>query len=401
MKVAVVGGGIGGLAAANALLQRGIEVRVYERAGHLGEIGAGVFITPNSLRLLARMGLGDALARASAHIGDQSHYYRPDGAPITSIRTTDSAGATRVCGMHRADLISVLAAGLPRDVVHTGHDCTHVEQTRDSARLRFTNDEVAEADVVVAADGIHSTLLPFVTEPSQPVYSGSIAYRGLLPATAVPDWPNDRWEMWLGEGKHFLVFPVRAGTMLNYVGFVPRKHEVEESWSAPGDTGELAASFAGWDPRLLRLAGNVRETFWWGLYDRAPLQRWTRGRLALLGDAAHPMLPHLGQGANQAIEDAVTLAICLSGSRTDAIPDSLHTYESIRRDRTGTVQQGSRANGARYDSAYDDLAQRDAELAAAVEFRAWLYDYDAEAVATQISARSDPRPVSPSEGSAQ
>lgn len=386
MNVAVVGGGIGGLAAANALLRRGIEVDVYEQADQLGEIGAGVFITPNSLRLLARMGLADAITSVGAHIGDHSHYYRTDGSPVAPVRTTDSAGRTRVCGMHRADLISVLARGLPSGALHAGHECVHVEQSPGCARLRFANGSAVEADVVVAADGIHSTLLPFVTEPSRPVYSGSIAYRGLLPAAAMPDWPTDRWEMWLGEGKHFLVFPVRAATMLNYVGFVPRAHEVEESWSAPGDPAELAASFAGWDPRVERLLAQVDRTFWWGLYDRAPLQRWVGGRVALLGDAAHPMLPHLGQGANQAIEDAATLAVCLDAVCLDAggpgaVTEALHRYETVRRERTGTLQHGSRANGARYDSAYDDLARRDAELAAAVDFRAWIYDYDAEAVA--------------------
>jgi salicylate hydroxylase len=387
VKVAVVGGGIGGLAAANALVRRGLDVSLFERAERLGEVGAGVFVTPNSLRLLARMGLGEAIGRAGARIADGSCYYRMDGAPVTTIRTTDSAGATRVCGMHRADLISVLAAGLPAGVVHTGHGCVHFEQTADVARLGFANGAVAEADVVIAADGIHSTLLRYVVEPMQPVYSGSVAYRGLLPARDVPGWPSDRWEMWLGAGKHFLVFPVRGAALLNYVGFVPREHQIAESWSALGDPAELAASFAGWAPDVERLLAAVRQTFWWGLYDRAPLRRWTRGRLALLGDAAHPMLPHLGQGANQAIEDAVTLAVLLESADPPGVEAALRGYETVRRGRTDTVQQGSRVNGDRYDSAYDDLAKRDAELAAARDFRAWLYDYDAEAAA--VRARSE------------
>ena len=158
---------------------------------------------------------------------------------------------------------------------------------------------------MVAADGIHSELRPYVFPPSKPVFHGTVSYRGLVGCERLPDWPMDRWQMWAGPSKHFLVFPVRHGAMVNYVGFVPTDEEMKESWSAPGDPAVLRREFEGWDPRIGDVLRQVDKTFRWALYDREPLGTWTEGRLTLLGDAAHPMLPHLGQGANQSIEDGM------------------------------------------------------------------------------------------------
>ncbi|MFC7406452.1 FAD-dependent monooxygenase [Georgenia alba] len=377
LRVAVVGGGLGGLAAANALAARGIEVSVYEQAPALGEVGAGVQLAPNGARQLRRWGLWDAVVRAGAHLGAGSRYHRQDGTPVAPVVTADSSGWGALFGMHRADLVDILAANLPDGTVRTGHRCTGIEQDDDGARLTFAGGPTAEADVVVAADGIHSTLQHHVVPPSEPVFSGSIAYRGLVPHAQVPDWPTDRFLLWMGEGKHVLVFPVRGGEMVNYVGFVPTGEQQRESWSAQGDPDALRAAFAGWDPAVERLLAQVTSCFWWGLYDREPLPRWTAGRLTLLGDAAHPMLPHLGQGVNQAIEDAATLAVLLDGTDPATAPAALRAYERLRRERTSAVQAGARANGLRYDSGYDDLAVRDAELAATAELRRWIYDHDA------------------------
>jgi salicylate hydroxylase len=182
--------------------------------------------------------------------------------------------------------------------------------------------------------------------------------------------------MWLGKGRHFLVFPVRAGRLLNYVGFVPTDEEMKESWSAPGDPEILRREFAGWDPRIDQVLSNVQTTFRWALYDREPLPVWTRDRLSLLGDAAHPMLPHLGQGANQSIEDGMALATILAGADNATAPRALLAYEQLRRERVAQVQRGARESGLRYDSANSDLGVRDAEIAAHATFRRRLYDYD-------------------------
>jgi salicylate hydroxylase len=376
IRVAVVGGGIGGLGAALALHRRGIHVDVHEQAPALGEIGAGVFLTPNSIRQFQRLGVAEAIERYGARIGEGSQYYRHDGTPVAPILTTDSSGWNAVFGMHRADLVAILAGELPPESLHTGHRAVASEQDASSARVTFDNGVVTEADVVVAADGLHSALQRYVADPVRPVHSGSVAYRGLVPRERVPDWPTNQSRLWMGEGKHFLVYPVRRGELVNYVGFVPTDEAMRESWSAPGDPTVLAAEFAGWDPRVEGLLAQVEHTFRWGLYDREPLPTWTRGRLTLLGDAAHPMLPHVGQGANQAIEDGMALAAALSGAQRGDETAALAGYEQLRRNRTSEIQRGARANGRRYDSAYDDLAVRDAEIAASVRFRRWLYDYD-------------------------
>ncbi|WP_216354274.1 FAD-dependent monooxygenase [Gordonia sp. i37] len=389
LRVAVIGGGIGGMAAAGALLARGLDVEVYEQAPKLAEVGAGVLITPNSLRFLERIGLGPALAEVGARISDGSTYYRADGSVVAPILTSDSQGWNGMYGMHRADLLDALVESFPAQRIHADYRCVGFTQDESGAHVEFANGERAHADVVIGADGINSTLQRYVVEPSTPVNSGSIAYRGLIPAQRLPEWKQAASQLWMGDRKHFLVYPVRRGELINYVAFVPSTRELAESWSAPGDPDELRRSFEGWDPVVTGLLERVETTHWWGLYDREPLTEWTSGRLALLGDAAHPMLPHLGQGANQSIEDAAALGVFLDGcgpAHADIV-DALAGYAQVRRPRTGEVQAGARANGRRYDSEYPDLTTRDSEIVDSVTFRRWLYDFDAEAVAAAARER--------------
>jgi salicylate hydroxylase len=374
------------LFAANALIAHGLRVSVFEQAPALGEIGAGVFLTPNSVRQLTRVGLGPAVEKWGARVGVNSRYFRHDGTPIAPVQVTDSSGWNATFGMHRADLVEILAKALPAEVVHTGHRCTAFEQDGDPARVSFSNGAAIEADVIIAADGIHSDLRPYVFPLSHPVFSGSVAYRGVLAHERIADWPTDSWLMWLGKAKHFLTFPLRAGQLINYVGFVQADEEMKESWSAPGDPDVLRREFAGWDPRIESLLQQVEMTFRWALYDREPLPTWTRGRLTLLGDAAHPMLPHLGQGANQSIEDGMALATILKRADRTTAPAALLAYERLRRERVAQVQRGARENGLRYDSLYSDLEVRDAEIAAHAAFRKRLYDHDVVPEAQAVAA---------------
>jgi salicylate hydroxylase len=376
LHIVVIGGGIGGLFAAHALLAHGLEVSLYEQAPALGEVGAGVYITPNAVRQMERVGLGEAVEKWGARVGRRSHYFRHDGTPIAPVQVSDASGWNANFGMHRADLVEFLAAGLPAGVVHCGHRAIGFEQANEVARVRFANGASVAADVVVGADGIHSELRPHVFPPSQPVFHGTLSYRGLVPRERLPDWPMDRWQMWAGPAKHFLVFPVRHGEMVNYVGFVPADQEMKESWSAPGDPGVLRREFEGWDPRVGQVLEQVDRCFRWALYDREPLPCWTKGRLTLLGDAAHPMLPHLGQGANQSVEDGMALATILARVDRAQVPAALLAYERLRRERVAEVQLGARQHGLRVDSKVSDLALRDAELAAHAQFRAQLYSYD-------------------------
>lgn len=375
-RVVIVGGGIAGLFAANALVARDVPVTVHEQASALGEVGAGVFLTPNSVRQLQRVGLGPDVEQRGARVGHGSRFHHWDGTDIAGVQVTDSSGWNAVFGMHRADLVAMLASQLPDGVVHTDHRCTGLTQDDGGARVSFADGAVVEGDLVIGADGIHSALRHHVVPPSEPVFSGSVAYRGLVPHELVPDWPTDAWHMWLGPGRHFLAFPVRGGELINYVGFVPADEKMRESWSAPGYPDQLRREFAGWDSRIGSLLRHVRMTLRWGLYDREPLPRWTEGRLTLLGDAAHPMLPHLGQGANQAVEDGMALAVILARTDRDTAPAGLLAYDRLRRERVALVQRGARENGLRYDSADADLSVRDAELSAHVTYRKWLYDHD-------------------------
>jgi salicylate hydroxylase len=336
--------------------------------------------------MLRRLGFGDDIARWGARWTDPQ-FRQSDGTLIAPWWPADAGDRIEIFGIHRADLLEMLLTRLPATVVNVDHKCIGFEQDDEQAVVFFANGTRAEADVVVGADGIHSTLQQYVTEPSPPLPSGSMAYRGVISAASV-SWPPGTMRNWLGPRKHFLVFPVRANQLVNYVGFVPTDMLRAESWSAPGDPATLAHEFAGWDPLVEAIIAQVDTTFWWGLYDREPLSTWTRGRLTLLGDAAHPMLPHVGQGANQAIEDGVALATVLSNVDRQTAPYALQMYERVRRERTTRVQGSSRTNGGHYDASSDDLSLRNRQLSNQARDRAWMWDFDAEAEAVAAMART-------------
>ena len=380
MKVAIIGAGIGGLATARALTSKGLEVKVYEQARQLGEVGAGVALGANSIRLLDRLGLQEQLAA----YGPRWTQWRFSDAGGRMLTEQEMNG--RVLGMYRPNLIDMLVDGLPQGTVSTGRRSVSFRQDDDRAVVSFADGDDVEVDLVVAADGIHSALQHHVVQTSDPVFSGSVAYRGVLPADRVPHYPATVSTMWMGEGKHFLVFTLRGGTLINFVGFVPSDDEMRESWSLPGDPATLAREFSGWDPMVQDIIAHVDTTFRWGLYDREPLSRWGNGRLTLLGDAAHPMLPHMGQGANQAIEDAVALAAVLDGVDGAGIPDALGRYECVRRERAAQVQRNSRNGGLVYDSG--DSPERDEKLRGTVADLLWSLDYDVDAEVTSFLAEA-------------
>jgi salicylate hydroxylase len=349
MRVLVVGGGIGGLSAALALRAVGATVRVYEQAAELGEIGAGVGLSHNSMRVLQRLGVSDSVTRRAAPINEW--WMLAPGGSVVSHQVAGRDGPVSSFGIYRPDLVAELAARLPQGVLRTGHRCVAFRQDNRHAVVTFDNGVSVEADVVIGADGIHSALQGYVVEPRPPVFSGVVAYRGVLAAARVPGWPwPHAFVNWVGQGKHVLVFPVRGGELLNYVGFLSADEQMRESRSAPGDPAVLATEFGDWDPWLSRLLSQIDTTLRWGLYDRDPLPRWTNGRLTLLGDAAHAMLPHMGQGANQAIEDGMALATLMRGTDAADVTETLIRYQRLRHDHTARVQQGSRANGMRMDS---------------------------------------------------
>ncbi len=379
LRVAVVGGGIGGLATALAFHRRGIEVRCFEQADALSEVGAGLMLAPNGVRVLRYLGVGDAVDRLGSPIMEMI-ISGADGTEVARVDRGAPGGSERHLGIHRADLFELLASELPDDIVVVGHRCTEFEQDARRATVRFANGASYDADVVIAADGIHSFLQRYVVVPAKPVHSGTTAYRGTLLSKDV-DWPPERFQIWMGLGKHFIAYPLRAGELVNYVGFVTTAAEAKESWSARGDLRDLAAAFAGWDETVARIISRIEEVFAWGLYDREPLSRWTAGRLALLGDAAHPMLPHAGQGANQALEDAVTVAALVARGDGAAVPRALEHYANLRRPRTAEIQRNSRSNGNRFDSDAGLSEERDNSASSRPDGTGWIDDHDAVAYA--------------------
>jgi salicylate hydroxylase len=392
-RVAVVGGGIGGLAAAAFLRRAGLEATVYEQTPGLGEVGAGLIVAPNAARLLRRLPSGVTLQQVGVVLEAGWEFRRwADGTVLFAQRLGEDCArryGEYTWTAHRADLLEVLRSAVGDEAIELGRRCTGVTQDHGGATLTFAAGEPVRADVVVGADGIHSVLRGQVTTASVPRESGLCAWRSLVPAAAAPAFARRPVQvLWLGHRHHLVHYPVSAGRVVNIVAFSPARPGEVESWSAAGRPEDLAAEFAGWDPRLGRLIAAAERVGRWSVLDRAPLPRWVNGRVALLGDAAHPMLPFFAQGAGQAIEDAAALAACLTAEPGDP-GRALARYERIRAPRATLVQEASRGRIAHHHLA-DGPEQRARDAAFAAEdplsHNHWIYAYDAEQAArTELS----------------
>jgi len=388
LRIAIIGGGIGGLTAALALRARGLDVTVFEQAEVLREIGAGVSIHPNAARLLRRVGLEDQLQKIGSPIGgivlrtSRGEPIATPAGPATPAFTRNDQGYN-----HRADFLNLLFDALPRGTVTLGHRCIQLSEEADRVRLSFANGASAEADLVIGADGIRSAVQREIGLQSRPSSEGIMAYRGLIPADRL-SWASDLKDpaLWLGPGRSFLLYPVARGRLINMVAFVPTDTDSEESWSAPGDLKALAAEYAGWDKPVQDTINALDETFRWGIYDRAPLPYWSTKRITLMGDAAHPMVPHVGQGAGQSIEDGFTLAVLLQGCTASEVADRLNLYETIRRERTSKVQALARAAGKLYRSEHDDPSEKAKRLREWMAQGKWVFEHDAEKAAADALA---------------
>ncbi|WP_329080443.1 FAD-dependent monooxygenase [Streptosporangium sp. NBC_01469] len=390
MKIAIVGGGLGGLATALLLRQAGVEAVVYEQTAELREVGAGIVVGPNMVRPLVRAGLGERLASFAVPLEAAWEFRRwEDGRVLSSQLMGEECRrlyGTDCYVAHRADLLDMLLSALPADAVRTDRRLELLEQDREEVELTFTDSKGVKrtvvADAVIGADGIHSAVRPAIVDEEPPRFSGLCAYRCLVDADRAPELALRRVQtLWLGPGRHFVHYPIRDRKLINIVAIVPAGEWRVESWTADGRIEDLAREFETWDPRLGRLVAAATETKRWALYDRAPLERWTSGRVALLGDAAHSMLPFLGQGAAQAIEDAVVLTGCLRDATGETVAKALARYEEIRRPRASRVQLVSRGREVQ-NHLPDGPAQleRDAALAVGDPLRqsAWLYGHDPE-----------------------
>ena len=382
LRIAIVGGGIGGLTAALALRARGLNVTVFEQADELREIGAGMSIHPNAALLLQRIGLTDRMKTIGTPIAGLLLRTSLGERIDTSARPSFSVQSYNV---HRAEFLKLLADAQPDGAVHLDHRLSQARETNGRVQLTFAHGATAEADLVIGADGIHSVVQREIGLKTYPSSEGIMAYRGLIPSERL-SWARDiggKMSMWLGKGRSFLCYPVSSGRLINMVAFLPTNLEPEESWTAPGDLKALAAEHAGWDDPVLETIGALDQTFRWGIYDRPPLPYWSTGRMTLLGDAAHPMVPHLGQGAAQAIEDGFSLAVVLEGAKRQDVPRRLKAYERLRLERTSQIQTMARDTGRFFRGEYEDVAERDRLMAKWIAATGWIRGHDAEKTAQE------------------
>ena len=349
MKILISGGGIGGLTAALCFLHHGAEVAVLERAPKLGEVGAGIQIPPNAMKVFAALGLDAALAETAFRpLAIEARMGR-SGRELFNIPLAEHAvkrwGAPYL-HIHRTDYIAVLAAALRAqspDALQLGSEVTDYSQTEDTVEVQLADGRRISGDALIGADGIHSPVREQMLGAEKPIFTGNIAWRAVVPMAALgAHAPRPTACVWMGPGKHCVTYRLRRGTLANFVGVVERDDWTTESWTERGTREEALADFADWHPTITRLLGEADRLYRWALFDRAPLPRWVDGRVALLGDAAHPMLPFMAQGAAMAVEDAWVVAREMTQKTSPA--RGLEAYQHLRQTRASRVQAGSRAN---------------------------------------------------------
>jgi salicylate hydroxylase len=395
-SVAIIGGGIGGLTAAVLLLRAGFDVQVYEQARALGEIGAGIRIGPNASRILYRLGIAEVLERTGVKplTFDQRRW--DDGRILLRSplgETVATAFGAPYYTFLRADIHRTVADAIPQARVHLAHRFTRMVDHGDRIEAHFENGTSVLADALIGADGIHSVVRHALFGPDKPRFTGCVAYRGLVPANRLKHLGLElRNQIWMGPGQHFVHYFVSAGKLVNFVAVIEEDTWLRESWVDRAEVANVLAAYAGWHTQVLSIIGSADEIYKWALFDRAPLPRWSLGRVTLLGDSCHPMLPFMGEGASQAIEDAATLKECVL-KFPDDVPAALRLYAQLRLPRASRLQAMSENNKTRFHMP-DGPSQRerDAQMASgATDWSfaaiAWLYEHDAEVVDSDLVGR--------------
>jgi len=396
-SIAILGGGIGGLAAAAFLHRAGLACTVYEQAAQLKEIGAGLVVAPNAARLLRELGVLGAFEQRAVRLDVGWEFRRWQDGTVLSAEDL-ATKCRRLYGehtytAHRADLLDVIRSVVPPEAIRLGRHATEVRLTGERPFLRFSDGEILTPDVLIGADGIHSVVRAAVAELVPPTYSGLCAFRGLVPAGQAPAFARrPAHTLWLGPAHHLVHYPISGGRLVNLVAFAPAGDYTVESWTATATIEEFLAEFDGWDSRLtdlIRAGGASGVPGRWALLDRAPLKAWSRGPVTLLGDAAHPMFPFYGQGAAQAIEDAAVLARCLATALRsqpgdpEAAARGLRRYAELRISRTTRMQEVSHArahvnhlpDGPEQEARDTSFTQADPLVA-----NGWIYSYDTESI---------------------
>lgn len=349
MRILIIGAGIAGLTAAIALRRKGIDVTVLEQAAALTEIGAGIQIASNGSLILRELGLEKIVSERG--VMPQSY----DTRDIVSGKLLYTSplglqGAERwgapLYNVHRADLIEILAAEIPADVLRLNARCTSISQDAEGVTVQLASGESLHGDALIGADGIHSLVRKHLCgEDEEDIqFSNILMWRALIPAEKLRDIDlQERGNYWVGPGRSLITYWVRPKQLYSVLASVPADEVHRESWTESGDIEDLRRSFSGLEPRAQRMMDQIDSAFVTGMYYRNPIERWTFGRITLMGDAAHPMVPFLAQGACQGMEDAWTLASILGRNDGQSIEAALVEYEQRRRPRTTRVQSGARA----------------------------------------------------------
>jgi salicylate hydroxylase len=385
-RIAIVGAGVGGLTLSLALRQRGISAELYEQARELAEIGAAVALSANGTRELDRLGLLDALIAVSTEpteliYRDGRTGERIAAHPLALNGTYRKRFRSAFCGIHRAEFQRILGAALGKEHLHLGCRLTGLSTSGGRAVLSFAEGRPVEADLVVAADGVRSFARRYVVGRDALLYSRTSGFRGIVPVSRLPSLPDPQAiQFWMGPDAHLLHYAIGAkGDHVNFLAVVegPRTWAHPEKGLAETTSEEALSAFSGWSPAVTEMVGAVRHDVRWGLFLAEPLRRWRRGRVLLLGDAAHATLPHHGQGANITIEDAITLAelIARDGADLDA---ALDAYEKLRHARTRKIQRASWAgNRALHLADGPGRERRDRRLGTIPRDVGWIHDFDA------------------------
>lgn len=388
LQVGIIGGGIGGLTLAGTLARRGIPVRLFERAPAFVEVGAGIQMTPNAVKVIRQLGLWDDLRRVS--FLPQSIVARDWRTGRVNFRTPLVEECPRLYGaeffhVHRADLHRILLSLLPASAATLSATCISVSQTDQRACAEFADGSHFEADLIVGADGIQSTVRKTLFGDGAPRFTGNMCWRTVVPFEK-PEWElvSPDSSFWLGPKGHVVTYYVSAGRAVNVVAIREAEAWTAESWNVLSSREELLAGYPGWHPNVLQLFAMADNVFKWGLFDRDPMEAWSSGRITLLGDAAHPMLPFLSQGAAMAIEDGYVLGSILAEELDPIL--ALKKYEALRLPRTSRVQLESRKRGETYHAAstlkrlYRDawywVKQKIDPHSGGLQ-ASWVYSYDA------------------------
>jgi salicylate hydroxylase len=392
--VAIIGAGIGGLTAAFALLRRGIDVQVYDQANQLKEVGAGIQISSNGSRVLFALGLEDALKQVQVRPQRRQLRHWSTGETWNWFDLGDKSierfGAPHLM-LHRGDLHGLLShavRSLKPHAITLNKRCVGVTSRETSVEARFEDGDVVSGAYVIGADGIHSRVRVCLFGPSKPIFTGCVAWRGLIPTEKLPlHLTGLVGTNWLGPHGNVLHYPVRRGEIMNFVSMTERSDWQVESWSTVGTREELRNDFRDWHEDVQTMIDQIETPYKWAMMIRDPMPAWSKGRITLLGDACHPTLPFLGQGGVMSIEDGYVLAACLD-KYFETPSTALARYEDIRRDRTAAVVRKSSENKksvfapnlANKELIAEEVAKewRQVRLRERMD---WLYNYDATAIA--------------------